>query len=107
MDLDGESTIGVWSDLYGPDTRAALLTLQNDDLPVRYLEGPGIPDQYKYRSVAGEPVPMTVLAEMERLPKMPWNVRDRMLEEMGSLQGACPGRSGRRRNSTACFRSKA
>ena len=31
----------------------------------------------------GEPVPMNVLAEMERQPAEPWKVRDRMLNEMG------------------------
>jgi hypothetical protein len=37
--------------------------------------------RYKVRRVEGEPVPMNVLAEMERNPAEPWKVRDRMLNE--------------------------
>ncbi len=84
MELDGGvPTVGVWSDLDGPEIRAALRTLGSDRLPVRYLDGAGIPMQYKVRRVEGEPVPMNVLNEMERQSEEPWKVRDRMLKELG------------------------
>lgn len=83
MALEGAATIGVWSDLDGPEVRAALRALGLDGLPVRYLDGAGIPPRYKLRQVEGEPVPMSVLSEMERQPNEPWNVRERMLKEMG------------------------
>ena len=83
MILESGATIGVWSDLYGPEIRAALRTLGNAGLPVRYLDGTGVPMHYKARDVAGEPVPLSVLSEMERQPADPWKVRDRMLNEMG------------------------
>lgn len=73
----------MWSDLDGPEVRAALRTFGSDRLPVRYLDGVGVPMRYKVRQVEGEPVPMNVLAEMERHPEEPWKVRDRMLTEMG------------------------
>jgi len=83
MALETGATIGVWSDLDGPEVRAALRTFGSDSLPVRYLDGAGIPIRYKLRRVEGEPVPMNVLAEMERHPEKSWVVRDRMLKEMG------------------------
>jgi hypothetical protein len=83
MALEGGATIGVWSDLDGPEVRAALRTMGLDRLFVRYLDGAGVPVRYKLRRVNGEPVPMNVLAEMERHPPEPWKVRDRMLNEMG------------------------
>jgi hypothetical protein len=84
MRLTAISIIGVWSDLDGPEVRAALRTLQVDRLPVRYVDGNGFPVRFKVRRVAGEPVPMNVLNEMERQPGEPWKVRDRMLKQMGS-----------------------
>ena len=83
MVLDGVTTIGLWSDLHGPEIREALRTLGHDRMPVRYLDGSGIPDEYKLRRAEGEPVPVSVLAEMERHPADPWKVRDRMLKELG------------------------
>lgn len=83
MQLDGVTTIGIWSDLDGQEIRRALRTFGSDQLPVRYLDGAGVPARYKLRHVEGEPVPMNVLAEMERHPDEPWKVRDRMLQEMG------------------------
>jgi hypothetical protein len=82
MQLDGVPTIGIWSDLDGPEIRKALRTFGEDQLPVRYLDGAGIPPRYKLRRVEGEPVPTNVLAEMEQHPDEPWKVRDRMLQEM-------------------------
>jgi len=81
MHLDGVPTIGIWSDLDGPDIRKALRRLGSDQLPVCYLDGTGVPARYKLRRVGGEPVPMNVLTEMERHPDEPWKVRDRMLQE--------------------------
>jgi hypothetical protein len=83
MQVEGVTTIGVWSDLDGPRIRAALHSLESNLLPVRYLDGAGILIRYKLRWVEGEPVPMNVLYEMERQPEEPWKVRDRMLKEMG------------------------
>jgi hypothetical protein len=83
MEIEGVTTIGLWSDLDGPDVRKALRVFKSNRLPVLYLDGVGVPLRYKLRRVEGEPVPMSVLAEMERQPADPWNVRDRMLKEMG------------------------
>lgn len=83
MALEGGGTIGVWSDWDGPKVRAALRTFGSDRLPVRHLDWAGVPMRYKVRRVDGEPVPMNVLAEMERNPAEAWKVRDRMLNEMG------------------------
>ena len=55
MRIDGAAVIGVWSDLDGPEIRAALQTLEIT-LPIRYLDGTGIPPPYRSRRVAGEAV---------------------------------------------------
>ena len=83
MELEGGTTVGLWSDLDGPEVRAALRTFGSERLPVRYLDGAGVPMRYKARRVEGEPVPMNVLTEMERHLAEPWKVRDQMLNEMG------------------------
>ncbi len=83
MQLDGVTTIGIWSDLDGPEVRKALRVFGSDGLPVRYLDGAAVPMRYKLRRVEGEPVPQSVLLEMERSLREPWNVRDRLLQEMG------------------------
>jgi len=83
MALDGGATIGVWSDLDGPEVRAALRTFGTERLPVRYLDSAGVPMRYKARRIEGEPVPKSVLAALEQHPADPWKVRDRMLSEMG------------------------
>jgi len=83
MALEASATIGVWSDLDGPKVRAAFRILGSDRLPIRYLDGAGVPMRYKVRRVSGEPVPMNVLASMQQHPAEPWKVRDRMLNEMG------------------------
>jgi hypothetical protein len=82
MQIEGVAVIAIWSDLDGPEIRAALRAFGSDRLPVRYLDGHGVSMRYKLRRVAGEPVPMSVLAEMEGNPAEPWNVRDRMLNDM-------------------------
>jgi hypothetical protein len=83
MALEGGATMGAWSDLDGPEVRAALRAFGSDGPAVRYLDGAGIPMRYKLRRVDGDPVPMSVVAEMERHPVDPWKVRDRTLSEMG------------------------
>jgi hypothetical protein len=83
MELGGGATIGLWSDLDGPEVRAALHTFGLERLPMRYLDGGGVPMRYKARCVEGEPAPMNVLNEMEQHPEEPWKVRDRMLNQMG------------------------
>jgi hypothetical protein len=90
MALEGGATIGVWSDLDGPEVRAALRTFGSDRLPVRYLDGAGVPMRYKLRRVDGEPVPINVLAAMEQHPAEPWKVQDRMLNEMGWCSKGTP-----------------
>jgi hypothetical protein len=82
IQIDGAAVVGVWSDLDGPEIRAALRTLGLGAVPVYFLDGAGIPMRYKLRVVEGEPVPMSVLAEMERHVADPWSVRERMLKEM-------------------------
>lgn len=77
------ATIGVWSDLDGPEVRAALRLFGSGALPVRYLDGAGIGMRYRVRRVAGEPIPLNVLAVMEQHPAAPWTIRDRLLLEMG------------------------
>lgn len=113
MALEGGATIGVWSDLDGPEVRAALRTFGLDWLPLHYLDGAGVPMRYKVRGVDGEPVPMNVLAEMKRWQadlmeapdrmeisasskgrpieqEYPWTIRDRMLNEMGWYSKGIP-----------------
>ena len=62
--IDGESAIGVWSDRDGGEIRAALQVLQVT-LPVRFLDGPGIPSPYRTRRAAGEAVSPAKLTAME------------------------------------------
>jgi hypothetical protein len=83
MQLDGVTTIGLWSDLDSPEVRQALAVFGSDTLPIRYLDGAGIPNRFKLRRVDGEPVPMNVLAAMEQNPEKPWAVRDHMCQGMG------------------------
>jgi hypothetical protein len=82
MRIDGADYVGIWSDLDGPEVRAALRTYGSHELPVRYLDGDGVPMKYKLRKVPGEPVSANVLIEMEKHPEEPWVIRDRMLEEI-------------------------
>ena len=78
--LDGVLTVGLWSDLDGPHIRAALARFGSGQLPVRYLDGPGIPDRYKGRVPKGQPVPLDVVEAMSNAgDEWPWVVRDRML----------------------------
>jgi hypothetical protein len=81
MEIDGVATIGVWSDLDSPGIREALSVLGSEGLPVRYLDGAGIPARYKLRYVDGEPVPLSVLQQMEQRDR-PWRIRDELLKEM-------------------------
>lgn len=64
--LGGVSTVGLWSDLDGPIVRRALQVLGLGGLPVRFLDGDGIPPRYRLRRVPGEPVSLSRLREMEQ-----------------------------------------
>jgi hypothetical protein len=97
MALEGGAIIGVWSDLDGPEVRAALRTSGSDGMPVRYLDGVGVLARFKARRVDGEPVPMNVLAAMEQHAAEPWKVRDRMLSEMGWCSKGVDWARGRQR----------
>jgi hypothetical protein len=90
MRVDGVDYVGIWSDLDGPEVRAALRTYGSGQVLVRYLDGDSIPMKYKWRKVPGEPVPANVLAAMEQEPNQPWVVRDRMLDEMGWSPNGIP-----------------
>ena len=89
MRLAGVVTVGLWSDLDSPKVRAALHVFGSDGLPIRYLDGPcyidrpAIPARFKLRRVDGDPVPLHIVAEMERHPEEPWTIRDRMLKQIG------------------------
>jgi len=89
MQFEGITTIGLWSDLDGPEIREALRTLGHERLSVLYLDGADVPIRYKLRQVQGEPVPLSVLAEMDRHPADPWKVRDRILREIGWFPKHC------------------
>lgn len=78
--LEGAPIVGVWSDLDGPEIRAALYNFRLGGLAIRYLDGDRMPTRYKVRRVNGEPVPLSVLGEMEQNPAEPWKVRDRILK---------------------------
>jgi hypothetical protein len=100
MTLEDGEAIGAWSDLDGPEIRAALRACKKGGFAVRYLDGAGIPEHYKLRRVEGEPVPLSVLREMEKCPEAPWEVRDRILAEMGwrrkegRMRSSSPGEPG-------------
>ena len=49
MQLDGVTTIGIWSDLDGPHIRAALRVLEMGGIPVRHLDDGSIPPKYRLR----------------------------------------------------------
>jgi hypothetical protein len=82
----GGPVIGIWSDLDSPAIRSALRLLQMDHLPIRYLDGAGIPERYRERRVDGNPMPPDIREAMEQNPE-PWTVRDRMLREMEDGEG--------------------
>jgi hypothetical protein len=80
---DGVFTIGIWSDKDSRELRDAIRLHHPDAMPrVRYLDGAGVPPRFKLRRVPGDPVPLSVLREMERNPEEPWVVRDLMLAAM-------------------------
>lgn len=83
LTIDGVATVGLWSDLDGPHIRAALARFHSGDWPVVYLDGPGIPDEYKGRVPLGQPVPLEVVqAMLDAGDEWPWVVRDRLLLAM-------------------------
>src|SRR5260370_35975242 len=76
MKQNGASTIGVWSDMEGHEIRTTLQILQLDHLPVRFLDGDGIPVRYKLRRVEGEPVHSNVVGDNRRDAGQRLRVRD-------------------------------
>jgi hypothetical protein len=83
MALESGNTVGIWSDRDSPEIRLALRVLHLDEMPIRYLDGSAVPLRYKSRRIAGEPLPLNVVAEMERcIDGEPWERRDVMLTEM-------------------------
>ena len=82
LTLDGERVVGVWSDRDGERLRGALREIGAGALTVVYLDGPGVPDRWKGRAAAGEPVPLNVLQAMMAAAAEPWTVRDEMLAAM-------------------------
>ena len=89
---DHRRSVGVWSDQDSADVRQALAVMGVSRQPVRYLDGPGIPDRFRVRRVPGEPVPLSVLVAMQQASAEPWMMRDRMLYEMGRGVDGQPGR---------------
>jgi len=83
MRLGDGFAIGVWSDRDSAEIREALRILDMTDVPIHYLDGDNVPDMYKGRDVAGEPVPNAVRHAMEKHPYAPWAIRDQMLAEIG------------------------
>jgi hypothetical protein len=75
----GDEATGIWSDLDGPEVRAAIRMLGRGDLPVVYLDSPGCPNHYKVRRVPGELIPLPILAAMEAAASEPWHVRDELM----------------------------
>jgi hypothetical protein len=100
IEINDVATMGVWSDRDSRDIRQALLMTGREEMPVKYLDAPDVPEQYKLRRVVGEPVPMSVLRAMQAEPNVPWEVRDRLLAAMkwnrksfGELRGEQPAQT--------------
>lgn len=87
IELSGQLKVGIWSDLDSPEVREALRTLGLAALSVVYLDDPEVPLEYHIRTVPGESVPLDVLEKMKQSTK-PWEVRDRLLAEMGWRKAA-------------------
>jgi hypothetical protein len=102
MELDGRITIGVWSDLDGPEVRAAVRAFGNP--PVKYLDGAGIPQRYKVRDIPGEPLPAEVLRAMLQNPIDPWRTRDDTLIKMNWQANGVPWAEWRARAINSLFR---
>jgi hypothetical protein len=107
MELDGVMTVGLWSDLDCPEIREALRVFGSGEAPVRYLDGPSVPDRFKLRRVAGDPVPLSVLAEMEQHSEEPWKVRNELLLKMDWHQASSWNVWVRRRNDRIFLRDAA
>jgi hypothetical protein len=81
--LAGHTVVAIWADQDSAVIRGALKIVGWDGLAVRYLDGAGIPDEYKSTRLAGEPVPLRVLKAMEAvIDGKPWEVRDQLLSQM-------------------------
>jgi len=104
--VDGGAKIGLWSDLDSPEIRAALRTLQIAGLAVCYLDGPGVPMRYKLRRSGGDPVPLSVLNEMEQQGDEPWKIRDQILKELVWRPRGIPWVEGRVAASNRLFQTQ-
>jgi hypothetical protein len=83
IEIDGQRLVGIWADLDSAAIRDALKVVGRGDFKVCYLDAAGIPDRYKGTKLAGEPVPLKVLAAMEAvIDQAPWKIRDQMLSQM-------------------------
>lgn len=96
---DGFS-VGVWSDMDGPEPRAAIATVW-PGAPVVYLDGTRPLDpRYRVRAADDDRrlVPLSIVRAMEEaeaaMPGSGWQVRDRLLAERGGRRGAWLGPSG-------------
>jgi hypothetical protein len=87
MEIDGQTTVGIWSDLDRPKIRQALKVFGSDKLPVRYLDAANTPLRFKERRVYHDQVatPWNVLYAMIENPAEPWEIRDRKLRAMGLI----------------------
>jgi hypothetical protein len=74
IEINDVAMMGIWADRDSRDIRQALLMTGREEMPVRYLDGPDVPVQYKLRRVPGECVPLSVLRAMEAEPNVPWEV---------------------------------
>jgi hypothetical protein len=107
IDSDGSVIVGVWSDLDSALIRGALEVVGWARFPICYLDGSSVPDKLKTRRVEGEPVPLNVLAEMQRQQSKPWVVRDRMLKEIDWRPNGIPWREWEAAETRRIFRTQA
>lgn len=81
IELDGVMTVGIWGDLDSKDLRDAA-AIRFPGTPTSYLDQPDVPAAEKIRKVAGEPLPLSVVSEMEKCHSCPWLKRDELLAAM-------------------------
>jgi hypothetical protein len=81
LELDGVMTAGIWADLDSKDLRDAL-EIRFPGTPISYVDAAQVPAREKVRRVPGEPVALSVVAEMEKCGSCPWIKRDELLAAM-------------------------
>ena len=82
INVAGETTVAIWSNIDSASIRGALKVVGWDSLKVKYLDSPAVPIRYKVSNLDGDPVPLEVLAEMEAADDQPWEVRDRLMRQL-------------------------